>query len=201
MTMKILSKTLISFLLIAGLSKNSVIYAQCKQIKTVLFDLGDTLIESNGQGQFILRNDASELIELLTLQVIPIGIITNVPSDWDRTDLEALLVDPSFLDDFEVVILSSQAPADKPDPAIYNFAYSQLENPVPINQIAFVTETLAHIGNSITNPTLGARSTGMIGIHLSNLPQSLYTDFSVPTNDLLPIDNFVNSIVYCNGFE
>lgn len=193
------SKSYILALLIFALSP--IVAQECKTIKTVFFDLGDTLIESNGQGQFLLRSDASQLIELLKLQDIPLGIITNVPTDWDRQDLESILVDPSFLDDFEVVILSSLAPASKPDPAIFNFSYAQLSNPAPITQTAFVTETLAHIGNAINNPTLGARATGMIGVHLSDLPTSLYTNFSIPTDNLLEIDTIMNSLIFCHGFE
>jgi len=196
--MKKITILIVAFVLIIN---NSLFAKECKTIKTIFFDLGDTLIESNGQGQFVLRSDASQLIELLKLQDFQLGIITNVSPNWDLQDLESILVDPSFLDDFEVVILSSLAPASKPDPAIFNYAYSQLINPAPITQTAFVTETLSHIGNSIANPTLGARATGMIGIHLSDLPPSSYTDYTIPSNNLLEIDTIINSLIFCNGFE
>ena len=100
----------------------------CTEIKGVFFDLGDTLVESAGNGQFQLRKGAQQMIDELLINGIRLGVITNVPSNWVINDLEALLVDPTFLDDFEVVVLSSQAPAPKPDPAIFNFAYSLIEN-------------------------------------------------------------------------
>jgi FMN phosphatase YigB (HAD superfamily) len=174
---------------------------QCKEVNTIFFDLGDTLIESNGMGQFILRADAQIIIDSLIEQNIPIGIITNVPLSWTRQDLENILVDPSFLDNFDAVILSSQAPADKPDPAIFVFAHAQISNAAPITQTAFVTESLEHIANATINPTIGARATGMIGIHLSDLIPSELTDYTIPTNDLTFIDGILNQQIFCNGFE
>lgn len=179
-----------------GLANNS-----CSEIKGIFFDLGDTLVEDAGGGQFQLRPGAQQMIDDLLLVGVRIGIITNVPSDWTITDLEALLVDPSFLDDFEVVVLSSQAPAPKPDPAIFNFAYSLLTDPPAIEQMAFVTETLAHIANAEINPTVGARSVGMIGIHFSDDTPSPLTDYTVIPDDFQTILEIADEIVFCNGFE
>ncbi len=191
------------YLLLILLTITSFAFSQnsCKMVNTVFFDLGGTLIESNGMGQFVLRADARLIIDSLKLQNIPIGIITNVPLSWTRQDLENILADPSFLDEFDAVILSSQAPADKPDPAIFTFAYAQIANAAPITQTAFVTETIEHIANSQTSPTLGARSVGMIGIHLSDLAPSNLTDFTIPSNDLTAIDSIRNTVMFCNGFE
>jgi hypothetical protein len=58
-----------------------------------------------------------------------------------------------------VVILSSEAPAPKPDPAIYIFAHEALAEPrPPITSTAFVGETLSEIADREDNPTRGARS-------------------------------------------
>ena len=123
---------------------------------------------------------------------VRLGIITNVPAGWDLDDLRALLAEPEFLDEFEVVILSSQAPAPKPNPAIYTFAHGSLAEPrPPITSTAFVGETLNEIGNHATNPTQGARAVGMVGIHLSDLPPSPLTDYTIPTDSL----RFVTQIV------
>ena len=173
----------------------------CIGIEGIFFDLGDTLVESAGNGQSQLRPGAAQMIETLKLQGIRLGIITNVPSNWSIDDLEAILVDPTFLKDFEAVILSSQAPAPKPDPAIFNFAYSLFVSPPAIENIAFVTETLEHIANFETNPTLGARAVGMKGIHFSNNPPSSLSDYTVLPDDFQAIVDIVNETVFCNGFE
>ena len=173
----------------------------CNTIDTLFFDLGDTIIESNGNGMFQLRSGVSEMIETLVLREINLGIITNVPSDWVIGDLEDILIDPSFLKDFEVVVLSSLSPSAKPDPAIYNFAYSLLSNPPSIEQVIFVTESLDHIANLEVNPTLGARSVGMLGIHLSDLTPSPLTNYTIASDDFQAIINILNDLLFCDGFE
>ena len=182
---------------------NHKLYANdnCKDIKGIFFDLGDTLIESVGGGQFQLRSGAQKMINDLLLIDKRLGIITNVPNDWSIEDLEAILENPSFLDDFEIVVLSTQAPAPKPDPAIFNYSFSLLTNPPAIEQMAFVTEDLDHIANLEIDPTEGARAVGMIGIHLSDGISSPFTDYTVSTDDFQTIVNIADEHVFCNGFE
>lgn len=154
-------------------------------IEAVFFDLGNTLIEDNGSGTFELRVGAAQTVSDLQDAGIRLGIITNVPGNWDIDDLRAIMAEPEFLDEFEVVILSSEAPASKPNPAIYIFAHEALAAPrPPITSAAFVGETLSEIANAEVDPTLGARSVGMIGIHLSDAPPSPLTDYTIPTDDL-----------------
>ena len=52
---------------------------------------------------------AAETITELQGMGVRLGIITNVPAGWDIDDLRAILAEPEFLDEFEVVILSSEA--------------------------------------------------------------------------------------------
>ncbi len=172
-------------------------------IQAVFFDLGDTLVEDVGGGMFGLRPGAAETVELLQDLAIELGIITNVPSDWTLEDLEAILVEPEFLDEFSVIVLSSQAPAPKPDPAIYSFAHSLLSVPVPITETAFVGETLGEIANAVDNPTEGCRAVGMVGIHLSDQPPSPLTDYTIPTDDLPQVAAIVAGAngIFADGFE
>ncbi len=172
-------------------------------IQAVFFDLGDTLVEDVGGGMFGLRPGAADTVSQLQAMAVELGIITNVPAGWTREDLEAILVEPEFLDEFSVLVLSSQAPAPKPDPAIYNFAHSQLATPVPITETAFVGENLGEIANSVDNPTEGCRATGMIGIHLSDQPPSPLTDFTIPTDDLPQVATIVAGAngIFADGFE
>lgn len=154
-------------------------------LEAAFFDLGNTLVENPGNGIFELRSGAAETITELQGLGVRLGIITNVPAGWDLDDLRAILAQPEFLDEFEVVILSSQAPAPKPNPAIYTFAHQALAEPrPPITSTAFVGETLSEIGNSVTNPTQGARAVGMIGIHLSDLPPNPIADYTIPSDSL-----------------
>lgn len=173
--------------------------AQNQPIRAVFFDLGDTLVENAG-GTFVLRPGAAEVVSRLQALGTQLGIITNVPSDWTLEDLEAVLEEPEFLQEFDPVVLSSQAPASKPDPAIYTFAHDQLPVVVPITETAFVGETLAEIANDELSPTSGARSVGMIGIHLSDAPPSPLADFTVPSDDLPAIAELV-ATVFTDGFE
>ena len=108
--------------------------------------------------------------------------------------------EPEFLQEFDTVVLSSQAPAPKPDPAIYTFAHGQLPTAVPITETAFVGETLAEIADDEQSPTSGARAVGMIGIHLSDAPPSPLADFTVPTDDLPAIAELVAAL-FTDGFE
>ncbi len=172
-------------------------------IQAVFFDLGDTLVEDVGGGMFGLRPGAAETVALLQDLGVELGIITNVPEGWTREDLEAILVEPEFLDEFSVLVLSSQAPASKPDPAIYTFAHSLLAVPVPITETAFVGETLGEIANAIDNPTEGCRAVGMVGIHLSDQPPSPLTDYTIPTDDLPQVAMIVAAAngIFSDGFE
>lgn len=172
-------------------------------IQAVFFDLGNTLVEDVGGGMFGLRPGAADTVAQLQALEVELGIITNVPPDWTREDLEAILIEPEFLDEFSVLVLSSQAPAPKPDPAIYTFAHSQLSATVPITETAFVGESLGEIANDETNPTEGCRAVGMIGIHLSDQPPSPLTDFTIPTDDLLQVVVIVAgaNTIFVDGFE
>ncbi len=167
--------------------------AEVSCLEALFFDLGNTLVENPGNGIHVLRPGAAETVAALQEQGVRLGIITNVPSGWDIDDLRAVLAEPEFLDEFEVVILSSEAPAAKPNPAIYTFAHESLAAPRPlITATAFVGETLSEIANSEDNPTLGARSVGMIGIHLSDAPPSPLTDFTIPTDGLMQVTTIVS---------
>ena len=173
-------------------------------IGAAFFDLGDTLVENDGSGTFVTREGVPETIAGLQSLGVRLGIITNVPEGWTRDDLEAILDDPGLLDDFEVVVLSSEAPASKPDPAIYLHAHGLMVGAPPIAGTAFVGETLAEIADLEIEPTSGARSVGMIGIHLSDDPPSPLADATIPTADLPSLVGIAESEgqpVFCDGFE
>jgi len=172
-------------------------------LRAIFFDLGDTLVESGAGGLFELRPGAQETVDQLQTMGVELGVITNVPADWTLDDLLAVLAEPDFLDEFDVVVLSSLAPASKPDPAIYTFAHGLLPTPVAIGDTAFVGETLSEIADSENSPTSGARATGMVGIHLSDAPPSPLADFTIPTDGLTEIVTLREGLctVFTDGFE
>lgn len=159
--------------------------APCTPLAALFFDLGDTLVVEGPDALFMAREGATELLDELVGQRLPIGVITNVPRGYDIEDLRALLADPAILDVFDTVLLSSEAEAGpKPDPAIFVEAVGRLAEPPPIEQRAFVTEELADLADG-EPPTEGARAAGMIGVHLSDDAPSPLADHTVAT-DALP---------------
>lgn len=174
--------------------------AEC--LRAIYFDLGNTLVDQTNPAPYPLFPTAQATIDALQARGLALGIITNVPAGWDRGDLEALLVQPAFLDEFDILVLSSEAPAPKPNPAIYSHAYEQLTQPRPtVAATAFVGETIAEIGNAVENSTLGARAIGMTGIHLSNGTPNPIADVTIATlDDLLTVESAPCSFLV-DGFE
>ena len=172
-------------------------------IEAVFFDLGDTLVEAAPGGLYAPMPGARQTVDGLRALGKQVGIISNVPPGWTRADLDALMAEPAFLDEFDVLVLSSQAPAAKPDPRIYTHAHGLLPTPVPIAQTAFVGETLTEIANSQHTPTSGARAVGMIGIHLSSDPPSPLADYTIAPDALPAIATLVGNLcpVFGDGFE
>ncbi len=194
---------LVAWLLFA-VTLSPVHATQC--LKAIFFDLGNTLVDQSGPAPYPLFPTAQSAIDALQAAGVEIGIITNVPAGWTRTDLEALLLEPEFLDEFDVLVLSSQTPGPvaKPNPAIYAYAHSQLPVPLPpIGATAFVGEMLSEIANTEVSPTLGARAAGMVGIHLSNAAPSPLADFTISPADLGAVLAVVNltCAVFVDGFE
>src|SRR6188768_3494644 len=107
---------------------------QCLQ--AVFFDLGNTLINQSLPSPWPLFATAQTAIDALQAAGIEVGVITNVPTQvppFSRADLEALLQQPEFLDEFDVVLLSSLTDplVSKPTPGIYTQAHALLPAPLP----------------------------------------------------------------------
>lgn len=187
--------------LMVSLVVSSTLRAACS--KAVFFDLGDTLVQSGPGGLFAIKPGAQEAVDALKAQGTRVGVITNVPAGFTRAQLNALMADPSFLDEFEVVLMSSEAPAAKPNPAIYTHAHGLLANPPAIIDVAFVGETITEIGNAAVAPNSGARAVGMIGIHLSSAAPDARADFTIPPNQLPQLVPLVQAQcrLHTDGFE
>lgn len=165
----------------------SVCEEPCTPMAAVFFDLGGTLVLEQESGLFTEAPDARALVEALRDQDTPVGVITNVERGWTIEDLSALLEDPTILELFDVVLLSSEAESrPKPDPRIYAEALALLPVPPPIEQTAFVTEEIDDIADA-EPPSRGARGAGMIGVHVSDDAPDALADHTVATDALLSI--------------
>jgi hypothetical protein len=171
--------------------------------KVVFFDLGDTLLQAGAGGLFVVKPGARETVDALKAQGTRVAVITNVPAGFTRAQLDALMADPSFLDEFEVLLMSSEAPAAKPNPAIYTHAHGLLSDAPPITQTAFVGETIAEIANTATSPSSGARAVGMVGIHLSVAAPDPRADFTIAPDQLPQLVPLIQDQcrLHANGFE
>jgi FMN phosphatase YigB (HAD superfamily) len=168
----------------------------------IFFDLGNTLLDQTGPSPWPLFADAQSTVDTLQARGMKLGIITNVPAGWDRDDVEGIMQQPTFLDEFDALALSSEAGVSKPQPGIYTYAYALLDPPqAGIGRTAFVGETLAEIANAESNPTLGARAVGMSGIHLSSAAPSPFADFTIANLTALLAVATESCFVFVDGFE
>lgn len=147
----------------------------CTPVAAVFFDLGETLVTERSDGLFEELPGARELLEALRDQGTPIGLISNTGRGWNIDDLAALLVDPTLLDLFDVILISSEAESrPKPDPAIYAEGVALLDPPPDIATTAYVSADLDDLADD-DPPTEGAQAAGMVGV--------LITDESAPLVD------------------
>ena len=155
--------------------------APCTPLQALFFDLGETLVTEQDNGLFATMPGVAELLDALDARDprLPLGVITNVPSSWERADLDALLEEPELLDRFDLVLMSADASAAKPDPVIFTEAAALLVPEADIAHTAFVTEELDHIADD-EPATEGARAAGMIGVHLSDAEPSPLAAITLP---------------------
>lgn len=153
----------------------------CTPLGAVFFDLGETLVTEGKDGLFSEFSETTPLLD--ALGDTPLGVITNVPDGTTREDLEAMLVDPSLLDRFDVVMMSSEASKPKPFKAIYEEAVALLPEETPIEQTAFVTEEIADIADA-DPASRGAMGAGMIGVLVAEKADPL-ADYTF-TREALP---------------
>ncbi len=159
------------------------IEAPCTPVAAVLFDLGGTLLVEGNDGLFEDAYDVDNLLDALEAAAIPVGIVTNVPATWTIEEVNALLAEPTFLDRFDVVLLSSEAESrPKPSPDIFLEALALLPEPVAAGQALFVTEELPDLADA-EPPTRGARAAGLVGVHLSDATPDPLADRTVTTAD------------------
>ncbi len=156
----------------------------CTPVSAVFFDLGETLVTERSDGLFEELPGATALVQALRDQGTPVGLISNTGRDWDMDDLRDLLVDPSILDLFDVILLSSLAESrPKPDPAIFVEAVGLLDPAPEISTTVFVTEEEEDLTDG-EPPTEGAQAAGMIGVLVTGRATSAPVDHTLDPDDL-----------------
>lgn len=88
-------------------------------------------------------------LDALQQQSIPLGMITNGKTQFQRNNIEALGIKHFF----ETILISEEEGIKKPDPAIFHKAARQLN--VPIEECLFV-------GDHPVNDVKGARNAGLL---------------------------------------
>jgi len=118
-----------------------------KNIKTIFFDLGETLVTWNGKkNKFINFNQTYDILKNLERRKIEIGII----SDGSRADLNNLIEDQTLLSKFRVIVMSKDddVQTSKPDPKIFDKAISKMRSEIGIqlkpSDTAFISENINH---------------------------------------------------------
>jgi FMN phosphatase YigB (HAD superfamily) len=107
----------------------------------VFFDIGNTLGRVDATGQFSAFISSRPLLQAMRDTLgLRIGVITNLPIGMDRSQAQSLLEGAGlgeFLDP-NGLITNHEAGADKPNPAVYQFAAVRVG--VPIARCLYVGE-------------------------------------------------------------
>ncbi|MGK5641198.1 hypothetical protein ACSNOK_23215 [Streptomyces sp. URMC 126] len=72
----------------AGGVTRTVAAARERGCPVVYFDLGETLVHTAADGGIDYRPGAASYLRALRARRVPVGLITNVPPSWGRTDAE-----------------------------------------------------------------------------------------------------------------
>ncbi len=98
-------------------------------------------------------DDVADLLVRAAASQLRLAVVTNGPSDLQRDKLAAL----GLSDAFDVVVISGEIGAAKPDAAVFHLATRQL---------GVEPGRVWHIGDSPTTDVAGARAAGLIAVWL-----------------------------------
>jgi len=121
-----------------------------QRLQAVFFDIGDTLGHRDAAGQFHLFAGTPQLLAAMKSALgLRLGVITNLPAGMTTAEIRQILSDAGILNFFDPlgVVTSADAPAAKPDPAIYRFAASRIH--VPEAACLYVGENPAEVQGAI----------------------------------------------------
>jgi FMN phosphatase YigB (HAD superfamily) len=121
-----------------------------QRIQAIFFDIGDTLGHRDAAGQFHVFAGTLQLLAAMKSTLgLRLGVITNLPQGMTTAEIRQILSDAgilSFLDP-QGVVTSADAPAAKPDKAIYQFAAGRIH--LPEAACLYVGESPAEVQGAI----------------------------------------------------
>jgi putative hydrolase of the HAD superfamily len=120
-------------------------------IKAIFFDVGNTLGAVDLASKTISPFPEAVHLLLAAQQLfhVQIGVITNIPSDWSRDDVENMLHAGGLLSyiDRRAIVTSADASASKPDTRIFSFAAHKIG--VQASECLFVDDDAANVTGAL----------------------------------------------------
>jgi FMN phosphatase YigB (HAD superfamily) len=115
-----------------------------RQIVAVFFDIGDTLGTVAGKSLKLFPDTKTMLAGMKAIG-LQLGVMTNIPSNWDQSDVVGLLDKARILSYFERngIITSTEAHSSKPDRSFFEFGAAQLG--ISTDASLFVGESPAEV--------------------------------------------------------
>ncbi len=116
---------------------------------------------------FRLYADVPDAIAILQQADVPLALITNGPSDLQRSKLEILGIEHWFA----AIIISGEWGQAKPDPAVFVRA---------MKEMGLVPDRVWHVGDSLETDIAGARAAGLSAVWLNRTRKSRDRNDPVP---------------------
>jgi FMN phosphatase YigB (HAD superfamily) len=101
-----------------------------------------------------LFDDVAVLLSATKRARVPLGIVTNAASDYQRENLHVLDLERWF----DVVVISGEVGIAKPDASAFGLA---------IDKLGVERESVWHVGDSLTTDVAGAKAAGIIAVWLN----------------------------------
>jgi FMN phosphatase YigB (HAD superfamily) len=125
-----------------------------KPIKAIFFDIGNTLgtVDLSKKALTPFPNMLDLLRTAHRVFQVPIGVITDIPDDWERQDVEALLGDAGILTllDGRGIVTSKEAGSTKGEGSqIFEFAARRLG--VEMSACLFIDDDAKNVANACTS--------------------------------------------------
>jgi len=123
-------------------------------IRAVLFDLGDTLVRTDGSGEPLPH--AVETLRRLRECGYKMGIVCNATTATGK-DVEQIMKNAGILEFFDAIVVSTDVGFEKPDTQIFN---------IILDRLSVQPSEAVTIGNKLETDILGGNSVGTMTVLL-----------------------------------